>query len=429
MKFLEKLIKWEKIFVSKVISDTKYLKILSLSLALIIFISTNGLGITGFDSFFSTAKYVDGIPLNVIVNENKIVTGLPETLGVNISGSSSDIKNLERNKTNINATINLTGHKDGSYPVKKEDIIFNQKYNLKITPLVQAYTVNIDTQKEMTMPVEVGYVNQDLAQSVILGESEIASPTVTFEVGAKMMEDVGSVRVLLDLNKISNGKNGSYTFDEIIKVYDNQGNLLDTHTTLPSVEVIQPYEVRTVKLPVKYDDINNESGEYVSNVCRNKITKNCIDEVEVYGDQNKINQLQYVSYNVNMEDYTKENSTVTAVPVLDDGIYIKGTSEYKVEIETEKGITKTFESVPIVIQKLDRTMETAPIANSTLDLTITGAETKIKNMTASDFMVYVDAKEITSKQTTTLPLQTNIEQTIDYNLSKTEIEIEFKEKK
>lgn len=429
MNFLDKIIKIEKKAVSKIVNNSSYLKVMSLVVAVFLFILINGTGIEEFDKFFTTTKYVDEIPLNVIVNDSKIVTGLPETIGANVSGNSSEITNFERNKKNLSATINLTGHQDGSYDIKKDEIVFNDLYSLKIEPLVETYTVNIDTKDEMTMPVDIGYINQNDAQGVVLGEAKLKSPTITFEIGRKQMEDVASVRVLLNLDKLKDSKDETYVFNETIKIYDNAGNLLDTHTTLPTVEIEQPFEVRTIKLPVKYNDINNNSGKYISSVCKNKITKNCVDEVEVYGNQEKLEKLQYITYDVDMTDYNEEKPIVDAVPILDEGIYIKGESKYKVEVATEEGTTKALESVPIVIQNLDSTLEVPSLKDGTVDVSVTGAKSKVDQMTSSQILVYVDAKGITTEQTVSVPIQSNVDQTIDYSLSKTEIEITFKEKK
>lgn len=430
MSFLEKILDTEKNIVKKIIKNNTYLKILAFCIAIIMFIIFNGSGVKEIDQYFQKTEYIDGIKLNVIAGENKIITGLPESIGVNVSGQPNEINAFKHNKDSVVAQINLSSYKnDGDYPIENSMIKLNNTYGTNVSPIIQDYKISVDSKTQVSVPVEVSYINQDQNSAILLGTPIISQPNVTFDIGMESKKDIGIVRVILDLKKLDDTKSGEYTYQEQIKVYNKTGSLMDTHTDLPTIEIKQPYQIRTVTLPIKYTDVNNKTGEYISKICKNKITdNNCNDEVEVYGSEAEINKLTNITYNVDLSDYNKNNPIVEATPVLPENVFVKGDDTINVEIKMEKGYTKEFKSVPIIVQNLNSSLKVPSLANATVDLTVTGAEEKTKNLTTNDLMIYVNVGDITTPQKVTLPIETNIDPTIDYTISKSQIELTIEEK-
>lgn len=430
MKFLETLINLEKKAIAKIVENTTYLKLLALVIAVGLFITFNGTGLTNIDKFFEHTETFEGIPLKTTAGNNKIVEGLPETISVNVSGSEANIKNFGANKGNIIATLDISscGTKDGECTIANTDIDYSNTYGLNVSSIKKNFTFDVDTKTTVTYPVEATYINQDTNKGLILQDPELKQKTVTFEIGMQKKERIGTVRALMDLSKITDIEKGEYTFSAPIKVYDKNGDVLATPTDIPPIEIVQRYEAGTEKKLINYEITNNNTKKYISKICKDKITDKCADAVEVYGDQDKIAAINSVTYDVDMKDYSNENTTVTARPILEDGIYIKGDADIKVEISVEDGQEKTIKGVPITIQNLNSTFETPSIEKGTVDVTVTGAKSVVKDIDAQDISVYVDAKDIKTAQTITLPLETNISSTIQYNLSRNKVEVQFKEK-
>ncbi|MFV0289208.1 MAG: YbbR-like domain-containing protein, partial [Mycoplasmatales bacterium] len=374
---------------------------------------------------------IDGIKLNILSDEDKLITGLPEKIGVNVTGSKSDVTKFKANTSNIVATINLTGRDDGDYKVDSSEIQYsNFNKNLSIDPVVKNYNVTIDTLTKVVKPVEIEYINGELDSPLILEDPVISTPNVTIPIGINNKENISSVKVLLDLTKIKTaGNQGSFNYEEKVKVYDKKGNILETYTELPTVKVNQPYEVNSVTLPVKYQITNNNTDKYISSICKViEGNNNCLNEVEIYGNQEAIQDLDYITYTLDLEDYEEGNNIIKATPLLAHGIYIAEEGDYRVTVALEEGITKTLENIPVVVQNLDSNLEVVNIDNINIDVTLTGAQSVIENMTANDIMLYIDAAGITTDLTTEMNIYTTIDTTISYELSTTKINVEFKEK-
>ncbi len=431
MKYLKNIIEKEKELFNKILKKPTSLKILSLVIAFIFFIAINGLGALSIGNVFEKTEYIDGIELKVVHDQNKIVSGLPQTIGVNIRGSKSNLTKFKANQSSVIATINLSGRSDAEYIIENNEVEFSNSYGVDIEPVIKKFECDLDTITEVQMPVEIEYINSDLEKSIILDDPIINPTNIKFSIGMKNKNNISSVKVILDLADIDTNKTeGKHTYSEQIKVYDKQGDVLNTNTQLPTVEVVQSYSVNKVTLPVKYQIINNDTSKYVSLVCKNVVKNNnvCVDEVQVYGDSDIIEDMTYLNYTVDMAQYDDKKNILTAFPVLPQGVYISGEQSYEVYIELEEGSTKKIKNLPITIQNLDPSLEVINIDNINIDVTITGAKSVIDAMTSSNITLYLDASEIIKPSTYELPIETNISSTIDYELSKNTVNVEFKEK-
>ncbi len=433
MKFFDKIIELEKKTIKVLFKEPKYLKALSLLIAIIIYLLINGRTPLSIGNLFDKNQYVENIKLEVLYDEGKIVTGLPSSIGVNVSGSETSVNHFVSNADSVVATIDLTGRRDGAYDIKSSEISFSSEYGADIKPIISNFDVTIDTLVQVTKPIEVEYVNGELASSLILKEPKLDSSSITFGIGMKNKENISSVKVLIDLSKISpSGKETSKVYNEKIKVYDNDGSILQTYTELPTVKVVQDYEINSVALPVNYQVINNNTNKYVSLVCKeaNADLQNniCTDEVQVYGKEDILSKTQGITYNVDLTNFSEDTPYVTVYPLLENGVYIKGNEKYEVKVNLEKGYTKTIKDVPVVVKNLDSNLEVSNIGNVKIDITVTGAKGLIENMKASDITLYLDAEEISTANKYELPLQVDMNSNIDYELSTNNINVELKEK-
>lgn len=433
MKFLDKIVNLEKNIFKVLFKEPKYLKVMSLVLAVLVYLIINGKSPLALGDLFDKNEYVENIKLEVLSDEGKIVTGLPSVIGVNVSGSETAVNHFVSNTDSVIATLDLTGRKDGEYNIDNSELSFSNDYGTKIKPVISNFDITIDTLVNVTKPVEVEYVNGELSEALILKDPKLNSSSVNFQIGLKNKDNISSVKVLIDLSKINtNGNNKSKTYNEKIKVYDNEGNILQTYTELPTVKVVQEYEVNTVTLPVNYQVINNSTNKYVSLVCKeaNADLKNniCTDEVQIYGNEEILNKTNSINYNVDLKGFSEDTPYVTVYPLLENGVYIKGADSYEVKVNLEKGYTKTITDIPLVVKNLDTNLEVSNIGNVKVDITVTGAKGLVENMKASDISLYIDADGLSKANKYELPLQVDMNSNIDYELSTNNINVELKEK-
>ncbi len=433
MNFFRQIMIQEKKILEKVSKNTSYLKVISLIIAILLFFGLNGSSLFGLGELFETTSYIPNINVNIISDDNKVISGIPEKIGINVRGSEVNVRKFEANANNITASINLSGRDDGKYKVDFKEFNFSQDYGIDIEPLVNTYDVVIDTKTQVTMPIDIKYINSSNSSPIILKEAKFETPTVTFEIGQMQKEEILSAEVILDLSDIDISKEEStHTFKETIKIYDKEGNPIKVEGNLPEVEIEQQYESNIILMPVKYNIINNDTKEYVSYVCEPKddriVDENCQDEVEVFGDQEIIQDLGYITYNVDLKDYDANSPDVTATPSLPNGVFVEGTSDKKVEIGLEKGKTINLKNVPITVENLDNSLEVVNLDNLNLNVKVTGADSVVDKMTSQDILVYIDASDIDSANKARLPLQVTINNLVTYELSEKEVNVEFREK-
>lgn len=432
MKFFSKIMFEEKKLLSKISKNSTYLKLTSLAIAIILFLSLNGSGILGIGNLFTTNKYISNIPVNIVSDDGKIVTGIPKTIGVNIIGSEANVKSFEQNHQNIEASVNLSGKDDGEYKINSDEIKFSKNYGVEIQPLVSNYNVTIDTLTEITMPVNIEYINKDKNQSVLIASPEVESSTVTFAVGQMQKENIANVKVILDISNIDTSKNKTeYIYNEKIKVYNKDGELMELPNELPEYKVTLPYELKSVLKPVKYQILNNKTDEYVSFVCKEgseTYNENCQDTINVYGDEEKIQNTDYIIYNVDLSNFDKNSPTVLATPSLESGVFVGNNKSYNVKVGMEEGTTKTFKNNSIIVENLSNELEAVNLEKLNLSIKITGSKSIVDKMTQKDFQIYVDAEDITDPNIVKVPLKVYINNLLTYTLSENEVNIEFKEK-
>ncbi len=433
MNFFRKIMIQEKKILDRVSKNTSYLKVISLVIAILLFFGLNGSSLFGLGELFEKTSYIPNINVNIISDDNKVISGIPEKIGVNVRGSEVNVKKFEANANNITASINLSGRDDGNYKVDFNEFNFSQDYGVNIEPLVNTYDVVIDTKTQVTMPIDIKYINSSNSSPIILKEAKFETPTVTFEIGQMQKEEILSAEVILDLSDIDISKEeSSHTFKETIKIYDKEGNPMKIEGNLPEVVIEQQYEANTILMPIKYNIINNDTKEYVSYVCEPKddrvADENCQDEVEVFGDQEIIQDLGYITYNVDLKDYDANSPDVKATPSLPNGVFVEDTSDKKVEIGLEKGKTINLKNVPITVENLDNSLEVVNLDNLNLNVKVTGADSVVDKMTSQDILVYIDASDINSANKARLPLQVTINNLVTYELSEKEVNVEFKEK-
>lgn len=428
MNFFEKIMEFEKKFVSKVISKDSYLKILAIIIALMLFITINGLSFLNISHKFEESVIIEKIPISVQADEDKIISGIPESMSVKVTGSKSELTAFSAIQGDLIANIDLTGKDNGNYELKASDIKYQTTSPVEIVPVVQTYQYTIDTRTKVSVPIEVSYLSGNSDSSVVVEDVVVSPAKATFEIGMKEKENIGNARVLLDLSEIDSSKSDSvFSLEKTVKLYDKNGEVMNTDDV--KVKIEGSYTQNKVLLPVKYDVINNKSGKYISDICSTKaniVSSECKDEVEVYGEQSELEKLDYVTYTVDMSKYKNGDTKISAYPNLGTGVFIYSDGITNVEFSLEKGLSKEFEDIPIAVTNKSTSLEVpAKSGEYKVNVKVTGATSIINDMEASDILVYVDAQDIKKANSYTLPIQTNIHGNIDYTLSKSEVSIEF----
>ncbi len=414
-----------------------FLKILSFTMAIFIFITVTGVGSPFWNDIFRTTDYIEAIPLNVIYNEEDIVvSGFPNSISVNVSGSENDVAATLKQQQNLVATINFNYSTPREYDFDTSLIEFNNTLPVKIKPVTTSYPIVVQEKTSKSEPIDLSYINGDETSSAfMLSEPSSENETTIATGGSNDIESVVSVRGFIDLSKMS-GVTGSGTqeFDIELVPYDSFGNVVSNVSLEPaSIKVKQDYSTSSTEVPVEYKISNNNTGLYVASICEVELQGACGEgyspTAKLYGDKAKINDLQSVTYQLNFEDFTGTEGIVEGNIVLPSGVYVEGDSTIMYDISLEKGTTSTIKQVPVTVEGLNSNLQAKATSstNTSIDVKVTGATSVINNLEQSDIVLRIDLSDIVKAGTYTIPIDLVTDKYFDYELGVEEMEIQVEE--
>ena len=367
------------------LSKQTTLLFLSLFIAIAIFVVVDQ-KIISFSS--QNAQVFKNQPVNVIYNEEQyVVEGLPETVDVTLIGSKADLYIAEQSSNN-GVTVDLTGLTPGTHRVNVEYEQGNHDIEYSVNPSIA--TVIIYDKVSDTRELSYDIVNNNkLAKTFVVNSVKLSVDEVTIRGAEYKIEQVATVKALIDLENLTKKEEGTQTLHDIVlKAYDNKGNVVDVEF-VPSkvaaeINLASPNkEVKLNFVPVGNLATGKALGGY-------KFSQN---EVMIYGDLDVLASIK---------------------DTLDVQVDVSNLSEnasFKVEIKKPSGVkTVSVNYVTVDLQVTDSSSEPVkfriplnainygeglipqPIddENGFITVEVQGASSVISSIDEKDITVYVD---------------------------------------
>lgn len=428
--------------IEKALQNDMIVKITSLCLAILLYITITGVGTPFWYDFFNSKLHVDSIPLKVDYDESKyVIDGMPETISVDVSGSKSNIETFQRQQGNAVATLDLSYYEPGEYSIDSDSIKFNSNLaNVRINPVASVFNVSLQEKVTESRSIDVSYINGEgmSDNGYMLSTPVLSSQAVMVTGGSEDVKSIVSVRGFIDLSKLDPGESsGEKTYDVSLVPYDEEGQVVSNiNLSTPSITVTQDYEISSIELPVEYEFINNNTGKYVSSICDASSDAKCSESVtptvHVYGDRTKIAKMDHVTYQIDLTDFQGDSGEVVGTPILESGVYILGESQSKYNINLELGKTKKIEGVRVTTYGLNPIYQpTVSSANqATVDVTVTGASSVVDSINKDSIVLEINLSDVVGAGTYTVPIELTRKNNVyfDYELSRDTTTVEIAEK-
>ncbi len=435
---MKKILQSEGKLFKKYLTNDNILKLVSLILATLLFFAVNGDG-SSFAEYFSSSTTIEGVPLEVVYDDNYVVTGLPDEINVLISGPEANVSAAKRKQDTLKATLNIDINEEGAKTVEASQITFNSIGDVNVAPIVKEYDVDIQNKITKDMPIKVNYVNsEELTDGVMLEDPSLSKDIITVTGGSQDVSKIEEVKAIVDLSTINKAESNSVKIDAKLNAYDDSGLIVDNiNLSETSITVTQKFTRNEVTLPINYTFTNTPSDQYVSLVCDQEDVKLCESSdgssykatVSVFGDRDTIDQLTNgVEYRINLANMNMNNNKVEATAVLPEGVYTKTPSQ-TVTVTLESGTTKTLKNIPINEQNLSNGL-TAKVVDSSdafIDVKITGAQSTIDNIKGTNVSITVDLDGYKAGDIATIPLQVQVADYVTAEPVKQSVEIEISE--
>lgn len=313
----------DKLFVNKWV-----LRIFSLVLAIVLFIYVSyEEKLDGENASIAkeSVEVITGVPLEAYYDkENLIVSGLPETVNVTISGPSTIVLKTKINQ-DFTLFVDLNDLLIGEHQVTIQDENISDKLEVTIDPV----TVNVTIEEKVTKQYKVEpEINNTLIEDGYILDEMSVKPDIVNITGAKSIID--SINFVKATVKAEAGIKQSFNQQSPVRVLNDELDSLDVIVEPENVEItvnVKEYS-RNVPVTIKQTGTLPENIEIVSFIPESK-------ELKVFGKKAIIDELTglVVEFDVSA---LSESGTYNATIIVPDGVKTNSKT-LKLKTEVRKG--------------------------------------------------------------------------------------------
>lgn len=375
------------------LNKTWVIRLISLVLAVITFIvisldnqDTRTGDIGGFDSFFNSSQenqVLENIPVSIqIDDEEYVVSGVPQTVSVSMTGTVSVVQSTATQQ-NFNVFVDLEGLEAGTHTVPLEYEGMSSRLTVEIDP--KEVNVLIERRATTEREVNVDFTNiNSLQLGYELAQATVSPQVVRITSSENIVERISMVTVFVDVE----GLGENMTFDNIpVRVYDHEGNQLNARIEPDVVSVA----VELVS-PNKSTPISIETTGQLPDGIRIVSIESNIEEVDVYAAEENLENIASIrTMPINLSGIS-ETTTMDIGLEIPDTVRLLSDEMVSVTIEVEQWIEETIEEVAIELENLNSDFTSSFLNPETghLDIVISGYQSDLVDISASDFQLSVD---------------------------------------
>jgi YbbR domain-containing protein len=330
--------------------------------------------------------------VNVKCNEEQyVVEGLPETVDVTLIGSKADLY-IAKQSSNDGVIVDLTDLTPGTHRV-------NIQYEQGLSGIEYSVNPNVATviiYKKVSDTRELTYdlVNTSkLENTLIINNVKLNVDEVTIRGAEYKINQVTTVKALIDLEQISSKELGIQTINDIeLKAYDVKGNIVDVEF-VPSkvnaeIELASPSKI----VPLNF----STTGSLATGKAIGKYTFSQ-NEITIYGDSQILEEIKSIDVNVDVSEI-KEDTTFKVEIKKPAGVKSISTNYVTVSLEiTDSSSEPISFDIALTGMNIQNGFTAQPLNDDSgfITVEVQGASTVLSSIDKSDIMVYVDLEGLT----------------------------------
>ena len=376
----------------------------SLILAVIMFILIDSRVITLVES---EAEVITNVPVTVNYNEEAyVVEGIPETVDIVLIGRKSDIYLAKQLGTN-NVILDLSDYeaRDSAYRVYLSYTKSIDSIDYKLDP--SYVTVTIKDKISVTRDIDYDLINEQyLSEELSVESVELSRTEVVVKGSEDAINNIASVKALIDLSDDSLSDVGTYTVDNIrLVAYDSNGEVLDNieivPTTLTATVTLDTYS-KSVPIEVRTTG-DLVTGKAIASILINNSNSY---SVTIYGDEEQISNITNVPVTINV-DGEGANSTRSYNVTISRPSGVRALSESNASITVTFGDErqKEVEISNVMSRNLASGYTANIVGTDSIVVSVRGVQSVIDSIDASDINAYVDLTGYTAGEYENVPIQ------------------------
>ena len=316
----------------KLYENTWVLRIFALLLALALFFYvgyekklSRESAVTATDS----VEVIENVPLQAYYDsENLIVTGLPDTVDITISGPAQIILTTKLNK-NFTVFVDLEDLMIGEHHVTIQHENINEKLDVSIDPV----SVNLVIEERVTRQFSVEpEMNKTLIEDGYILDGLKVEPNVVNITGARsVIDSISFVKASITGDK---GIKESFVQNTPVRVLNDELNGLDVVVEPENVVVNVTIKEYSKEVPLRLE----QTGTLPEGVELKDITLKA-EQLTVYGKKAIIDELTDLVVEFDVAEITKSGT-------------------YEVKLRLPKGVTSKSKTIKVVVEVREGSLET-----------------------------------------------------------------------
>lgn len=337
----------------------------------------------------SSAEVFKNQKIEAIYNEEAyVVEGLPETVDITLIGSKADLY-IAKQSSDHTVTVDLTNLKPGTHKVNIEYNKGLDGIEYSVNPSVA--TVIIYEKESATRSLDYDILNEDkMNKKTVINKVKLNTSKVTIRGAKYKLEEVTSVKALIDVEKLTSNDVGTQTVENVqLKAYDKDGNVVDVefvpNNVTAEVEISSPSKEVTLNFVPKG---NLPFGKAISSYTFST------SKVVAYGSTNVLKGLDSIDIEVDVANLSNEANLDITIP-KPSGIKSLSESSVKLNLKvTDVANTPSDYTVSLTGVNVGEGLVAQPVDenNGVIEVEVTGAKSVLDTIKAEDITAYVDLK-------------------------------------
>lgn len=356
---------------------------LSLIIALFTFFIVDSKSMVLVDS---SAEVLYDQKVNVIYNEEAyVVEGLPETADVTLIGRKVDLY-LAKQLSTGSINVDISNLKEGQHKVNLNYESPINSVDYKLDP--SSVTIYIYPKVSENRTVEVDVINKDKLDSKLsIQDVKVDQDQIIIKGAEHTLKEVATVKALVDVSNIVDPQVGVTTLEDVqLVAYDSEGQVVDVEMVPNKVKATISIVSPSKEVPVKVIPKGNVVfGKAISSITTD------VTNVTVYGDENVINELQFIPIEVDVTnlDSDKEYNVIINKP---SGVTSISTTSAVVSVTLGDEVTKEIPDVYIETTNLDSNYKAVAIGenSSKTSVIVKGTQEVLDGIDADTIKATVD---------------------------------------
>lgn len=384
----------------KMMDNPWFLRITALLLAMLLFLTIkSGDESTNAGASGSSRDVIRDIPVEVFYDdESLVVTGVPKTVDMTISGPSALVRSAKQLR-DFSVFVDLRNLNMGEHAnVKLQIENVSDKLDVSLDP--GSIVVNIEERISREFDVDPEINNRLLAENFIVTGMKSDPKTVLVTGPKSVIESISFVKATVTGEK---GLNKTFTKEATVSVLDSNLRKLAVEIEPQQVNIKVEIEEYSKEIPVRF----LQTGNPLEGVTINDVEPKS-STVRAYGNKDIIDDLEEIIVDVDVSKLEASKTFNVKIPVP-EGVSRLSKPEIEVKVDVTPAPVeeenpdedsaqvkaREFANIDVEIRGLNERDKATFIQpqNGQILLTIRGEDPYLNSLSVDDFKLYVDASE------------------------------------